>query len=333
MAINPALQRILRGAEGRDVLQWLAEELAPTDLQSLLLEVYRLRADQQTPASVLAHYERSRFVRPSPIAPAALLAVDRLAFACADPLFEPLELAPVCPLGTSSVVASVGQDKAVSTSRNSEVVSDSTNVLALECALRRRAHLRSVETQRQWVWLCASHRLLRPQLFSGPASFAHFRLFALCTAGRDEGSYRFEREALAEQLRFYLDFFAQLQTIGYELQQVRVHITDLRDEEHARDRDLAGDILAVMTEAFAHVEWVSDPQRRAGRNYYSGLCFAIYAKTRAGAEHFLVDGGFTTWTQELLSNRKERLLISGIGSERLCSEFGTVDAVDSPANA
>jgi hypothetical protein len=331
VAINPALQRIVRGAEGRDVLQWLAEELAPTDLQSLLLEVYRLRADQQTPASVLAHYERSRFVRPSPIAPAALLAVDRLAFACADPLFEPLELAPVCPLGTSSVVASVGQDKAVSTSRNSEVVSDSTNVLALECALRRRARLRSVETQRQWVRLCASHRLLRPQLFSGPASFAHFRLFALCTAGRASADYGFERDALAEQLRFYLDFFAKLPTVGYHLEQVRVHITDLMDEAHSRDAP--GDIMTLLAQEFADVEWVSDPERRAGRNYYSGLCFAIYAKTRAGAEHFLVDGGFTTWTQELLSNRKERLLISGIGSERLCSEFGTVDAVDSPANA
>jgi hypothetical protein len=35
----------------------------------------------------------------------------------------------------------------------------------------------------------------------------------------------------------------------------------------------------------------------------------------------LVDGGFTNWTQQLLSNQKERLLISGIGTERLCSVF------------
>ena len=30
----------------------------------------------------------------------------------------------------------------------------------------------------------------------------------------------------------------------------------------------------------------------------------------------LIDGGFTTWTQQLLSNNKERLLISGLGTER-----------------
>jgi hypothetical protein len=31
----------------------------------------------------------------------------------------------------------------------------------------------------------------------------------------------------------------------------------------------------------------------------------------------LVDGGSTDWTQQLLGNRKERLLISGLGLERL----------------
>jgi hypothetical protein len=38
-----------------------------------------------------------------------------------------------------------------------------------------------------------------------------------------------------------------------------------------------------------------------------------------------VDGGAMDWTQRLLSNAKERLVISGIGSERLCSAFGSVD--------
>jgi hypothetical protein len=42
----------------------------------------------------------------------------------------------------------------------------------------------------------------------------------------------------------------------------------------------------------------------------------------------LIDGGFTTWTQLLLSNRKERLLISGLGTERLCSQFNVLPAGD-----
>jgi hypothetical protein len=34
------------------------------------------------------------------------------------------------------------------------------------------------------------------------------------------------------------------------------------------------------------------------------------------------DGGFTDWIQQLLTNRKGRLLISGMGSERFVSLFG-----------
>ena len=35
----------------------------------------------------------------------------------------------------------------------------------------------------------------------------------------------------------------------------------------------------------------------------------------------LADGGAVDWTQKLLSNAKERLVISGISDERLCSLF------------
>jgi hypothetical protein len=71
------------------------------------------------------------------------------------------------------------------------------------------------------------------------------------------------------------------------------------------------------------LSWVLIPDALGGRNYYSGLCFNIYASDPTGAEHQLVDGGFTRWTQQILSNQKERLLISGLGSERLCSVFGS----------
>jgi hypothetical protein len=40
----------------------------------------------------------------------------------------------------------------------------------------------------------------------------------------------------------------------------------------------------------------------------------------------LVDGGSVNWTQQFLSNAKERLVISGIGSERLCTKFGNDNA-------
>jgi hypothetical protein len=36
------------------------------------------------------------------------------------------------------------------------------------------------------------------------------------------------------------------------------------------------------------------------------------------------DGGFTNWTQQYLSNRKEQLLISAFGSERFVYGFAQV---------
>jgi len=313
------VDRIVRESGARNLLEILVDQLTPTDLQSLLLEVYRRRAAKQNPATLLASYEHNRFVRPSAISPQLLIEVDRLAFSLAAPMFEPLELAPVCPLGTNSVVATVDQNKTIATIRNTELVSDSTNVLALECAARRREHLRSPGQAHQRVRLCASHRLLRPQDASGPATFSHFRLFALSTAGRDEGSYRFELDSLGEQLELYLQLLSAMPASEYRIRGLRVGITDLTDGTH--NEALRTRVIEPLAAQFPRVEIAFDPQRSAGRNYYSGVCFAIFVKDDANVEYLLADGGFTTWTQQLLSNRKERLLISGIGTERLCSVF------------
>ena len=102
---------------------------------------------------------------------------------------------------------------------------------------------------------------------------------------------------------------------------MRVSVTDLTDG--ARQQAVRADVLAPLAEQFPQVPVAFDPHRSAGRNYYAGLCFAVYATDLTDHEHMLVDGGFTTWTQQLLSNQKERLLTSGIGTERLCTMFRT----------
>ena len=136
--IEGLIARIEREAEVPNLLQVLATRLAPTDLQSLLLEVHSRLARAVTPRRLLEQYQKNRFVAPSLADPRMLAEVDRLAWRLLPEGYVPLELAPLCPLGTSSAVASVSQNKVVSTVRNTEVVADSTNVLALECAIRRR---------------------------------------------------------------------------------------------------------------------------------------------------------------------------------------------------
>ena len=57
---------------------------------------------------------------------------------------------------------------------------------------------------------------------------------------------------------------------------------------------------------------------REKNEYYQNIRFRIYCKRQEDKERELVDGGIVDWTQKFLNNAKERLIISGIGSERLC---------------
>ena len=64
---------------------------------------------------------------------------------------------------------------------------------------------------------------------------------------------------------------------------------------------------------------VLDRTRQRGRGYYRDLCFKVNAHV-CGALVEIGDGGFTDWTRKLAASNKERLLISGIGLDRL-AEF------------
>lgn len=81
------IERILRTARVPDLLEVLTGRLSQSDLQSLLLEVYRRRAGTLTPRHLLQQYEGNRFVQPAGVDPRQLLEFDRLAYSfCPPPL-------------------------------------------------------------------------------------------------------------------------------------------------------------------------------------------------------------------------------------------------------
>src|SRR2546422_3812190 len=173
------IERIERDAGVPNLTDVLVDRLAPTDLQSLLLEVYRRRAKKRNPKELIKDHISNRFARPSTASPTRLLEWDHIAFSQLPKVFQPVELSPVCPLGTGSVLSPISQDWTVSTSRNTEIVADSTNVLAIECAVRRREQKNFSTGQAASVHLAASHRLLRGQKISvRPGVLQHFRLFS-----------------------------------------------------------------------------------------------------------------------------------------------------------
>jgi hypothetical protein len=314
--MDKIVERIEREAGIPGLVSILAEHLSATDLQSILLEVYRIRSSRIRPSTVLSDFESNRFVQPSAVSPTSLLRWEQIAFSHLPQEFQPIALSPACPLGTNSVVAPVDQNWAVATARNTEVVSDSTNVLALECSVRRRELLRVNPKSSDPVHLAASHRLLRAQRYKGPELVAHFSSFALSSAGRDQGNLQFELAALRLHIHFYLESLRAFLGPGVPL---RLSVTDL--DLNPRLELVEAQLLSAIRSESEYVDCVFDEHRTSGRGYYVDLCFHIHATAASGQRLELVDGGSVNWTQEFLSNAKERLVISGIGSERLCAEF------------
>jgi hypothetical protein len=304
------LARIARtvGTDG-DLFARLAA-LQAADLRAALLDVARRRAARLRPADVLRRYETVPTVQPSTTDPAAQRQLEGLAMELLPDGFVELRLAPHAPLGTSSVFGGFSQDRILTTIADTEVVSDSTNVLALECARRRRdPRMRRADRP---IRLAAVHQVLRPR------DGAHFGLVALCTAGRDRGSFAMQMAALREHLHWHVDVI----TRHAPQLALSVLVTDLSGA--SRHALLHEQLLRPLRAARPTVDVAFDDDRQAGRTYYSDVCFAVDTVLPDGSRANLSDGGFTDWTARLLADRKERLLISGLGSERLMAVAATI---------
>lgn len=284
-------------AGGREALE---RDLSPTDLQTLLIAVARTRAGRVTPAEVMRRWQNDRFVRPAQCDPRRVAAVEARLWEMLPAEFTGIELSPVAPLGTCTSVGPVSQNRVVTTIRNTEVVSDSTNALAVEAATRRRNSPESGQ-----VDLASCHRQLRAQDF-GPGAAAHFRLFVLVSSARDRGSGRTEASMLTGHLSYWGDVLQAL--VPHRQPRFELSVFDdpvLTERLADTVRPGLGDRVTLLVDV---------PDRTRGRGYYTGCALRIVAD-RGDVE--LGDGGLTTWTAQLTSNAKERCLVSCLATERL----------------
>lgn len=303
------LPRIQREAGVADLVEVLSERVAPTDLQSLLLEVYRRRAARLDPPDLLARYTESRFTQPSGLDPVALASFELRAWSLLPEGYQAVELSPLCPLGTNSAIATVDQNKVITTIRNTEVVADPTNVLALEAARRRRPLRQDPGRRSEAIRLAASQRVVRAQAFNAPMSSAHFRLIGLVAEGRDAGSFAFEAEEMRSQIAYAATVILETRPDW----QVDVAVTDLS----GRAGMLEDAVLGRLAEQFPRATCRMDPTRVSGRGYYVGACYKVFAGLPSGERRELGDGGCTTWSRQLHSDDKARTVISGLGVDRL----------------
>jgi len=294
--LSPAAARVL-ATIGADVLDRLTE-LSGSDFTSLMLEVARRRAARETPATVARRYRADRFVRPAAPPWRQLRHAEDLMTGNLPAHYELLTLSPVVPLGTHSALGTVSQDKVVTAMRACEVAADPTNALALEAAVRRLAEPAGI------VRLAAVQRVVRAQQ-TVPGYLPHFGLLGLATGGRDPGGRRFEQAAVVEQVS---GLAAGLAAAG--LAPAQLALTPLS----AAGESIAGAVAAQL--AGPPIEIVTDPQRQSGRGYYRDLCFKLNVRS-GGQWQEVGDGGFTDWAARLVASSKERLLISGLGIDRL----------------
>jgi hypothetical protein len=307
--------RVLQRIGGQAAVAGLAS-LSGSDFTILMLEVARQRAVRETPASLLRRYQSDRFVHPAGTGWQYIRAAEDTMTAFLPHGTELLMLPPLVPFGCHAVLGPMSQDKVVTTMRAVEVAADPTNALALEAAVRRRAG----ESQ-SVVRLAAFQRVVRAQR-PPPGNLPHFSLLGMVTAGRDDGGHRFQRDAVGAHAR---SLVAGLAAAG--LDRAQLAVTPMS----AAGETIAAALPAELADAA--VEVVLDRERQAGRGYYRDLCFKLNVAVADSADGMtghhngtrwaeVGDGGLTDWTARLTASAKERLLISGVGIDRVVALAG-----------
>lgn len=294
----------------------LIDKLQFSELQSLLLHVFNRKVAKLDTSGLFKDYRNNRLVQPSVLDPRRFLELESGLFSLLPDGFTPIELSPVTSLGTSSLMGPVNQDIIISAIRNCEVVSDVTNVMALECAVRRLGMLQHDKKSTAQVKLATAQRQMRTQPVKDKNYTSHFKIFALCTAGRDEGSDRFEQAALLEHVGFYFRIIEEIiKPDRIKKKILKIFIYD--ESHHERLMETVNTLIRTGKDVELAVEKNSD----YGRNYYRRLRFMINLTNAQNLSYDIIDGGFTDWTKALMKNNKERLMTSGIGTELMLKAF------------
>jgi hypothetical protein len=293
------IKNVLEKAGNKNLINELTTRLSQSEITIFLLALSKEIANKNTPNDILSKYESNRFVKPSELSPIKVKQVEISMLELAEASgFSSVLLSPASPLGSCSVIAKVDQNNVISATRGLELIADSTNMLAIYLA--NGIKNKTIDNTKSSVHLSATCRVTRGQMFKSSEFVPHFSLFTIVSSGKDTGSYGFEKDAITKHMQFYLDYFKE--KLGYKLKVTLNVRTGYTDKTGFIDR-----IHCHLRERYPDTEFTVN-REETDNSYYQGINFKIMVK---GIE--LVDGGFVDWTQKLLGNKKERLLISGTG--------------------
>jgi len=129
------VKKILEKLGNESLISDLTTALSQSEITTLLLALSKEITETSTPTDLLNKYASNRFVQPSVLNPITMKQAELAMLDMADQAgFVPIELAPSALLGSSSVIAKVDQNNVISAARGVELISDSTNMLAIHLA-------------------------------------------------------------------------------------------------------------------------------------------------------------------------------------------------------
>jgi len=285
-----------------NLFEELSEKIPASELNTLLLELFRTRAKKVKPAELLRQFEKNRFASPSEVDTINFKEFELRCLKLAKGKgFLPITLSPLAPFGTCSSVAFVDQNNIVTALRGTEVVSDATNVFALLMANELKT-----KKDNEPLKYAATHRHVRSQALSNPAFTAHFGIFCLATGGLDTGSFSFELDQLLDHVTIHFAVFSNEFDLSKEQLLLKIF---LKQENEIFQQKLKDRLKDMNDSMVIQIERQVDPG-----DYYKVVQFKFFL-VRNGQEINLSDGGFVDWTQKLIPNKKHRLIISGVGTE------------------
>ena len=273
----------------------LLRTLNPIELRTILADVARSRASDQTPADLIKRWREDKLLEPSMLDPREALPITAKLWEVVPPEFVGVTLSQLTSLGSGIHLGGLGQNRVVTTMRGTEVLADPKHGLALEASRRRRnGHSR--------VHLATHARCTHAWDHSEESS--HELRFALVSSAPDGGGLSTE----ADLLDLHLDYWREI--MGTVVPRGRIELT-------VWDSTLAGLIEARGTrDGVIVVEGTSD-ERRPWRNPYTTAAFRFVVDGDGDEAHEIGDGGFVTWTQALTRNRKDRCLVSGVSVDAI----------------
>lgn len=150
---------------------------------STMLDIFYKRAKNVQPAFLLKNYQnKSDMYAPSKIDPRVYNEISNIFFDSVANDFECIELSPINPFGLNSSLTKINQNNVLSSLRNSEVISDSSIAMSLECAYRiKKLKINEIN-------LASSTRLLRTQKYGNGKKLhwsQHFRACSLVSSFRN----------------------------------------------------------------------------------------------------------------------------------------------------